>query len=202
MVNVFLDNEYDKVSNYLVNHFSLVTIRIDVDILSNYDLSLYELKSSKSLSFGRPNTEQPQIIEKLGKIMSPEQMLIVKENYLKILLDYETKNKVFIGKTNFLFTEDYSKIMSKDSRILVYDHRGNVPKDVMLNIASVALMMLSGNCDQILGYAYIQSVMRQYGKADFTFQMNGYLHIKLGENEPTLKYKSETLLTDFNSKSP
>lgn len=191
--------EFSELSQLLISEFSLINIQANFEILSNYDLRLYRLNLKRSFLFSKPIESQPKIIEQLGGFMTPDQLKLVEENYIKILLDWESKNKAFINTENFLFSSDDSKIISRDGRVLVYSHYGKVPKDIMLNIASVALMMLSGNCDQAIGYDYVRTVMKNYGFAEFTFQMNGYLHIKLGEN-PKMQYRATTKLTNSKSK--
>lgn len=199
MVNLILNMEYNELSQLLISEFSLINIQVNFEILSDYDLRLYRLDPKRTPWFSKPVERQPKIIEKLGGFMTPDQLRLVEENYMNILLDWDTKNKAFLNTRNFLFSSDDSKIISKDGRVLVYNHYGNIPKDIMLNIASVALMMLSGNCNQAVGYDYIRTVMMKYGNAEFTFQMNGYLHIKLGE-KPEMQYKATTKLTDVKMK--
>lgn len=116
------------------------------------------------------------------------------EKYNAILTS-TSGNKLMFHPNHFLISKDKDKLMSKDYRVLSYDHSGKVPEDVLLHASTVALLMLSGNMDYAKGYSHIQDLLNFYGKVSFTFQMNGYLHIVIGE-EPKIKYKASTLLKD------
>ena len=187
-MNIIFSYTYEELSELLINEFSLINVQIGFELLNDYDLNLYRLESNRN-KFGLLVGSSPKIIEALGNIMSVSQFKLVESSYMKILLDASTNNRAFINIENFLFSDDTRRIISRDGRILVYDHLGNVPQDIMLNISSVAVLVLSGICDPVIGYDYINFIMLRYGIAEFTFQMNGYLHIRLG-HKPVMQYKA------------
>lgn len=196
-----LNIDYDDLSQFLIQESSLISVSLNINILIGYNLDLYVFESKRiNLQFFKQTDRKPKLIDAISGVLNSNDLNMIRDNYMQVLMDDKTSNLAFIDINNFLITKDKSKILSKDGRILIYDVSGNIPEDALLNVATVALMMLSGNCDQVIGYAYIASIMKVYGSTDFTFSMNGYMHIRVGK-DPKMQYRSTVGLVNNNPKA-
>lgn len=101
---------------------------------------------------------------------------------------------------NFLKRADNNLLASNDFRVIVKDHKGNIPEGVMYNIASVAYLMIGGLIDYEVAYAYITERMRIYGVPFLEFKSQGYLSIDLYRNKEDIKYKSRLSMPNSTPK--
>lgn len=108
------------------------------------------------------------------------------ENYLNTLLDYNDEVR-FMDENNFIFSKDESKIATRNLRVLVDSKKGLVPKEVLMHVASIASLMLADVIDYSTGYLHILDFMKRYGYAEFRYQAEGYLHIKINKSSGNIK---------------
>jgi len=183
----------------LQQNFELVGVVVD-NFLIDYDLSLVELMYDGLLYLLKKKDITKRKIKTVLKVEKSVQVLddpSLMFKYKQALMG-DTSGKIrFMDPSNFYYSDKQDRIASKDFRVLIHDFVGDVPQDVLSNAASVALLMLTGKCDQATGYNYIRNLLMKYGKAEFTFQMNGFLHVSVNNNV-TWDYKSKvTMLNDI-----
>jgi hypothetical protein len=160
---------------------------VNEEFIRSFDFSIQQFYNKGLFGFRKQFSD----IKTLFELKDASQIFISEQNledYLDILFEPSTSKK-FMNIDNFCFSKDRTKIATKDFRILIDDLSGIVPKDEMLNIATVASLMLSGHLEYAIGYDYIVDVMKKYGYTTFTFQEKGYIHINLGDNIDAPKYK-------------
>lgn len=146
---------------------------INENFINSYNLTIQYIERGL---FGRKGK-----VKTLFEVDGKYQDVINDKNYVDIIME-DVREKRFIKIDNFAFNNDYSRIASKDFRVLVDDLNGNVPRDVLLHVASVATLMLSNKLEIPIGYDYITEFMKKYGYTEFKYNSNGYLHITLKEN--------------------
>jgi hypothetical protein len=124
---------------------------------------------------------------------------VIKESFENVLFE-SISRKRFINVENFCFTRDGTKCATKDLRILINDNRGDIPREMLLHIASIAASMLTGIIEYPIGYDYISNYMEKYGKTTFSSLGKGYLHINVGIRDD-ISTQSKALITETNPKS-
>lgn len=186
--NILLSIDFGQLITLSLEHYSLYGVTIGSDFLTNYDMSLVQFKTTGTLFNKKPkNLMERETVFQLKEVARIISNPAVLEQYIQVLMSPGKTGKVFLDPGNFIISKD--RVVSRDYRLLVHDHKGNIPEDIMLNMSSVALLMLSGKCDQARGYAYINEMLKRFGKVEFTFQMNGYMHIEIGR-DPVMQYRS------------
>jgi hypothetical protein len=135
----------------------------------------------------------------LGKRVMKEEVVLSIPGYEALVRDLGRKKYVtellskegfrFIPLDNFIINAKDRLIATNDFRVIVKDHKGDIPEKVMLNIATVCYMAIGGLLDREVAYAYIRERMVRYGTPTMEFKMAGYVSVDLyGKND--IKYKS------------
>jgi hypothetical protein len=154
---------------------------IDKEYLTRLDFSVQQFKA-KGL-FCRTRMKE---VETIFYVHDPTLLINLenyKNNFIEVMFENSDRKK-FLNVNNFNFSRDGTKIATVDFRVLVDDLSGKVSKEELLHIASIASMMLTGIIEYPIGYSYIIDFMKKHGYTEFTFQENGYLHIKLNPVKP------------------
>lgn len=160
--------------------------------LYNYILDVFEIYVQNSMPFTNRKKNKVDKI-KMNKVfdMDFETLKILNEssfnNYMLMFTSDNGKLKS-LNLNNFRFNNKFDRIASKDYRVMIHTE-GNIPQDVLMNAASVALFMLTGKIEFATGYIYILDLMHKYNCNSFFYAMGGYLQIKIG-SEPKFNLKS------------
>lgn len=179
-----IELERSKILEFVKN--AMLSKIVEEDFIFSLNLSLQEFKFKPRVNLKTWFTKD---ISDVMRIDEPQEILLnndFKKSFIEILMEGGFTHK-FIHVDNFSFSSDSSKIATKDFRILIDDLKGTVPKDVKLNIASVAAMMLSGIIQYPIGYDYITDKMKKFGYTSFEYQGNGYLHITIAPKLRAIK---------------
>jgi hypothetical protein len=196
--NIMINNDFFMIAKHVIRNYEITKITIGPDFLDPYNLCLYDYSIKKKRLFRTDKLrETKKPIFDVGDNIQFTKDKLIMYDYCRILMDDTQVNKFSINLDNFIFSDDDSTLASKDYRIIIKDFTGDVPNHILLHLSTVALMLLSGNCEQSMAYDYINIIMRKYGKVEFTFQFNGYLHIKIGEI-PKYNYKASTVLNKYS----
>lgn len=191
---ILINLEFTELKDFLSDHHDLCNIEIGRDFLFQYDLSLFEYIYKSNL-FKKKNQEiemkEKFSVKDTRSFLESKNLM---DNYVNVLMEKPKGNKLAFNKGEFIISDKGDSLMSKDGRILVHSHKGNIPKDILLNVSTVALLMLSGNIEYTRGYDYIKEILSVYGQTEFLFQMNGYLHIENGIVQK-INYKSSTSIS-------
>lgn len=152
------------------------------------ELSIFRYNKKKSMVFssdlGQLEMVYPYVFEidkdvDWGSISLPD-------DYLNnIMTDNKTCN--FLSPENFAFSENGSRTATKDFRVLVDDLVGKIPKNEMLHLISTSTLMLADFISYPIGYEYLKKRYKRYGELNFTYQLNGYLHIRISKS-PKIPY--------------
>jgi hypothetical protein len=168
-------------------HYDLTEITIPDNFIQEFNLDINVFNSIGI--FGRTKlkekTKSEYSVDKKAYLLDKAKM----NNYALTLLDI-SKDIVSMDRNNFYISE--RGIASRDFRVLINSPTTPIPEKVLLNAASVAVLMLAGLIEIPVGNDHIQSIMRQYGSAQFEFAMKGYLHISIGDGKVTSKYVADT----------
>lgn len=160
---------------------------VSEQFIRSFDLSVQQFQYDSIFGFRKRFRDIETILEvNNNPIFLMDENLL--KNYQEILMEPSVYKK-FMHIDNFCFSKDNSKLATKDFRVLIDDLSGSVPRDELLNVASIASLMLSGYIDYTIGYDYIIEIMKKYGYTEFTFQERGYIHIKLGDKTNEFKYR-------------
>jgi len=192
--NKILSKDPIDILNYVESEFGLSKLIVDITIFTNVDLNIIEfVELSKGYLFKR----NKNMIERMVQEIKGHESLVSEfgiKNYLDELMD--TRNGIrSIDLSNFIIRKDKNLIATKDFRVVIKDHKGSIPESVMLNISSVAYMLIGGLIDYQVAYAYIVDRMRDYGVPYLEFKSSGYLAIDLYTNKKDLRYKSKLRLS-------
>jgi hypothetical protein len=184
---VIISKDPKEILEYLEINVGLISVTADINIFVNIDLSLieyYEETPGMKL-FGRGSIKERVVLSIPGyQALSMESGI---KNYLKELMD---PNQIrFISLDNFLINSKQRLIATKDFRVILKDHKGNIPEEIMLNISTVCYMMIGGLVDYQVAAAYVKQRMRQYGVPYLEFKTAGYITIDLYGDKNDLKYK-------------
>jgi hypothetical protein len=159
-------------------------------------IELFEEKPLKLFSNKKENISERVILPVPGI-----EALQTKFGVLKYMEELMDKNSFrFLPMDNFIINSKNRLIATNDFRVIVKDHKGNIPEDVMLNIASVCYLMIGGLIEQEAGYSYIKRRMMEYGVPFLEFKSAGYVSIDLYGNTGDVKYQSRVEALDRNPK--
>lgn len=184
--NTMLEMSNSKIREIL--ELNGVTRIVVPEFIRGYDISIQCFKTRGILG----NSKNYQEILNVMEINQPIAVLESDElimNFQDILLE-NSKNKRFISQENFCFNMDGTKLATKDFRILIDDFNGNIPKELLLHVGSIAFCMLTGIIDYPIGYDYIKSIMLRYGETEFFHFSEAYLHITIGREANDINIKS------------
>lgn len=101
---------------------------------------------------------------------------------------------------NFILRTDGKLLATNDFRVILKDHVGRVPEDVMYNVASMAYLYVGGLITYEVAYAYITKRMLEYGTPFMEFRFNGYLTIDIYRNKTDVNYKSRLQMSEKGTK--
>lgn len=153
------------------------------DYVNNLNLSLFKLDTRRSRLFARKDKVLVLVYPyvKSHKVQGSNQKVILSDAYLKMLLT-DNKSCLFISADNFSLSSDTSRIATQDFRILIDDLVGRIPKQEMLHAATITSLMLAGLIEYSIGYKYLTKRYEKYGKLNFVYQANGYLHLRISKS--------------------
>jgi hypothetical protein len=171
----------------IVENKELSEIVLD-SYLRSFDLSIQQFQYNPAFGFRK----RFRNIETVIKANDPAKLVLdgkLLKYYQDTLMDPGLYKK-FLHIDNFCFSKDRQKLATKDFRVLLDDLSGVVPRDELLNAASIASLMLSGAIEYPIGHDYILEMMKRYGYAEFTYISKGYIHISIDkEKSNNIKYR-------------
>lgn len=168
-----------------------IELIVDKDFLSSYDLSIQTFNVKRTFGFATGVDERQ--VETVFDILDSNEFIedLRRKEILVNMFLQQQKNKIFINVGNFVVSNDGHSIATKDFRILIDDLSNKASRQDMLYCCSVAALMVADVITYPVGSDLIKCVMKKYGYSSFTYQANGYIHIKI---EKDLAFKTSPKL--------
>lgn len=138
--------------------------------LENFDLTLRKLETKAFL-----NNEITNVMS-FSNIVNYISNKKLMDKYLTVLFGIRDE-PCFISETNFAFNTNQNRISTEDFRVFIEDLTGWVPKHVLMQVASICVMIIAKKTDPSYGKLLIKEILRNYGTTNFVFDQYGCLHL-------------------------